>query len=104
MSYHHQSPKPRSLKPPPNAERNKKGKEIFWFLPRASKAHAAEAQRSFVKILRILSEIHSNFVQYTPPEFLAFFNSTATMPERFVASQEWLVPPFLEERAGRKWG
>lgn len=27
---------------------------------------AAEAQVSFVKILRILSEIHSNFVQYTP--------------------------------------
>src|SRR3989344_5035412 len=39
----------------------------FWVLPRASKARAAEAQVSFVKILRILSEIHSNFVQYTPP-------------------------------------
>src|SRR3989344_5953756 len=39
----------------------------FWVLPRASLSSAAEAQRSFVKILRILSEIHSNFVQYTPP-------------------------------------
>ncbi|HPN54617.1 MAG TPA: hypothetical protein PLB52_01655, partial [Candidatus Moranbacteria bacterium] len=29
---------------------------------------ACEAQVSFVKILRILSEIHSNFVQYTPPK------------------------------------
>lgn len=28
---------------------------------------ACEAQVSFVKILRILSEIHSNFIQYTPP-------------------------------------
>ncbi len=41
----------------------------FWVLPRASKARAAEAQVSFVKILRILTEIHSNFVQYTPPKF-----------------------------------
>jgi len=39
----------------------------FWVLPRASLASAAEAQVSFVKILRILSEIYSNFVQYTPP-------------------------------------
>ena len=29
---------------------------------------ACEAQVSFVKILRILPEIHSNFVQYTPPK------------------------------------
>jgi len=41
----------------------------FWGLPRASLSSAAEAQVSFVKILRILSEIHSNFVQYTPPSF-----------------------------------
>ena len=40
----------------------------FWVLPRASLSSAAEAQVSFVKILRILSEIHSNFVQYTPQE------------------------------------
>ena len=33
----------------------------FWVLPRASLSRAAEAQVSFVKILRILSEIHSNF-------------------------------------------
>ena len=38
----------------------------FWVLPRASLSSAAEAQVSFVKILRILPEIHSNFVQYTP--------------------------------------
>src|SRR3989344_3346960 len=40
----------------------------FWVLPRASLSSAAEAQGSFVKILRILPEIHSNFVQYTPPK------------------------------------
>ena len=38
-------------------------------MPRASLSSAAEAQRSFVKILRILPEIVSNFVQYTPPSF-----------------------------------
>ncbi len=38
----------------------------FWVLPRASLSSAAEAQVSFIKILRILSEMHSNFVQYTP--------------------------------------
>ena len=40
----------------------------FWVLPRASLSRAAEAQVSFVKILRILPEIVSNFVQYTPPK------------------------------------
>ncbi len=40
----------------------------FWVLPRASLSSAAEAQVSFIKILRILSEMHSNFVQYTPPK------------------------------------
>ena len=40
----------------------------FWVLPRASLSRAAEAQVSFVKILRILPEIVSNFVQYTPPD------------------------------------
>src|SRR3989344_1713541 len=38
----------------------------FWALPRASLSSAGEAQVSSVKILRILFEIHSNFVQYTP--------------------------------------
>src|SRR3989338_8984816 len=47
---------------------DKKWKGNFWVLPRASLSSAAEAQVSFVKILRILSEIHSNFVQYTPPK------------------------------------
>ena len=36
----------------------------FWVLPRASLSRAAEAQVSFVKILRILPEIHSNFVRH----------------------------------------
>ena len=40
----------------------------FWICPRES-ASAVEAQVLFVKILRILSEIHSNFVQYTPQFF-----------------------------------
>ena len=43
----------------------------FLVLPRASLPSAAEAQVSFVKVLRILSEIHSNFVQYTPPVVLS---------------------------------
>jgi hypothetical protein len=38
----------------------------FWVLPRASLSSAGEAQVSFVKILRILLEIVSNFVQQTP--------------------------------------
>ena len=38
-------------------------------MPRASLSSAAEAQVSFVKILRILPEIHSNFVQYTPQDW-----------------------------------
>src|SRR3989344_2128443 len=37
----------------------------FW------RSEAAAAQVSFVKILRILSEIHSNFVQYTPHRWKA---------------------------------
>src|SRR3990167_1774837 len=49
-------------------EPTKKWKGNFWVLPRASLSSAAEAQVSFVKILRILSKIHSNFVQYTPPK------------------------------------
>jgi uracil-DNA glycosylase len=47
----------------------------FWVLPRASLSSAAEAQVSFVKILRILPKIHSNFVQYTPQRIL-FYRQT----------------------------
>ena len=70
-------------------ETREKYKEIFWFCTRSpwsvSEAHwfASPRNRSVrrsleplraprvrlaVKILRILSEIHSNFVQYTPPK------------------------------------
>lgn len=73
-------------------EPTKNGKENFWFWfrrfippertciyilalwryfvrPFLRHSRRCEAQVSFVKILRILSEIHSNFVQYTPHQF-----------------------------------
>jgi len=61
----------------------------FWVLPRASKARAGEAQTaSFVRILRILSEIHSNFVQYTPQIDTSSFERVA--PRGRVAADELL--------------
>ena len=51
----------------PHTPRRKRNcKEIFGF--GSATEGACEAQRLLVKILRILSEIHSNFVQYTPPK------------------------------------
>ena len=56
------------LSAPPLRSGKFERKENFWFLPR-DRRERDEAQVSFVKILRILPEIHSNFVQYTPQKF-----------------------------------
>jgi len=51
----------------PHTPRRKRNCKEFLVLGSRPKG-ACEAQVSFVKILWILSEIHSNFVQYTPPK------------------------------------